>query len=219
MANYDGKVVPGGPWQTRTLNTATIRKRAVSATNNNVYTVTDHASGHQVLIDAAADWELIYEMLADLPGPCTHIVTTHSHRDHVRALPEAVEHLQVPTYAGHIDAPAIPVETTNPLKHGDQISCGESVFDVVELRGHTPGSIALVLTDTIEHIFIGDALFPGGLGNTKDKDQCFDSLYRDVTTRIFDVYGDQTHIYPGHGHDTTLGAERGELPTWRARGW
>lgn len=219
MAGYDGKVVPDGPWQTRTLNTATIRKRAVGATNNNVYTITDHASGHQVLVDAAAQWPLIRELVADSPGPCTHIVTTHSHQDHVRALPEAVKELQAPTYAGYLDAPAIPGDTTHLLHHGDHVRVGDTVFDVIELRGHTKGSIALALTDEIVHIFGGDALFPGGLGNTSDPGQCFESLYDDVTTRIFDVYDDATHIYPGHGHDTTLGAERGQLEEWRARGW
>lgn len=219
MHTYTGKVEVGGPFQTRTLRHATIRKRAVSATNNNVYTVVCHETGLQVLIDAAADWPLIADMVDSVPGTCTHIVTTHCHRDHVRALPEAVEILGASTYAGHRDAPLIPTPIDHLLYDGDTLTCGNVTFDIIELRGHTPGSIALVLTDDIHHIFIGDALFPGGLGNTSDDDQCFDSLYHDVTTRIFDRYDDQTHIYPGHGWDTTLGAERGQLDEWKARGW
>lgn len=219
MQTYDGNVEVGGPFQTRSLGPATIRKRAVSATNNNVYTVTCTATGAQVLIDAAAEWPLIADMIGAQPGPCTHIVTTHCHRDHVRALPEAVAALKAPTYAGHRDAPLIPTPTDHLLYDGDTLTCGELTFDIIELRGHTPGSIALVLTDDIHHIFIGDALFPGGLGNTSDPDQCFDSLFQDVTTRIFDRYGDDTHIYTGHGADTTLGAERGQLAQWQARRW
>ncbi len=51
----------------------------------------------------------------------------------------------------------------------------------------------------------GDCLFPGGVGKTWE-DGAFDRLLADVTSRIFDVYGDDTVVYPGHGDDTTLGA-------------
>ena len=44
-------------------------------------------------------------------------------------------------------------------------------------------------------------------------------LLGDVAGRVFDVYGDDTVVYPGHGDDTTLGAERPHLGEWRERGW
>ena len=47
----------------------------------------------------------------------------------------------------------------------------------------------------------------------------FEQLLGDVTSRVFDVYGDDTVVYPGHGDDTTLGAERPHLAEWRERGW
>ena len=47
----------------------------------------------------------------------------------------------------------------------------------------------------------------------------FTQLLDDVTTRVFDVYADSTVVYPGHGDDTTLGAERPSLTSWRERGW
>jgi glyoxylase-like metal-dependent hydrolase (beta-lactamase superfamily II) len=36
---------------------------------------------------------------------------------------------------------------------------------------------------------------------------------------VFDVYDDSTVIYPGHGDDTVLGAQRPHLGEWRERGW
>ena len=94
-------------------------------------------------------------------------------------------------------------------------------LDTMILRGHTPGSVALAYDDPQghTHLFTGDSLFPVGVGNTKMEGQSFDSLYRDVTERIFDVYGDDTWFYPGHGADSTLGAERPHLDEWRERGW
>jgi glyoxylase-like metal-dependent hydrolase (beta-lactamase superfamily II) len=47
----------------------------------------------------------------------------------------------------------------------------------------------------------------------------FEKLLGDVTSRVFNVYGDSTVVYPGHGDDTTLGAERPHLAEWTQRGW
>jgi len=64
----------------------------------------------------------------------------------------------------------------------------------------------------------GNPWFPGGLGRTTKPEE-FDTLFHDVSTQVFGVYGDNTVVYPGHGDDTTLGEERPRLAEWRARGW
>jgi glyoxylase-like metal-dependent hydrolase (beta-lactamase superfamily II) len=108
-----------------------------------------------------------------------------------------------------------------PVGQGDRVTVGESTLDVIHLRGHTPGSIALAYADPAgrTHVWTGDSLFPGGVGNTKNPGQSFDSLIEDVTTRVFDVYDDDTWFYPGHGADSTLGRERPHLSEWRERRW
>jgi glyoxylase-like metal-dependent hydrolase (beta-lactamase superfamily II) len=91
---------------------------------------------------------------------------------------------------------------------------------VIHLRGHTPGSVALLYRDPTghPHLFTGDSLFPGGVGKTSSPADVT-SLINDVTSRIFDKLPDDTWFYPGHGDDSTLGAERPHLDEWRARGW
>ncbi|WP_288025941.1 MBL fold metallo-hydrolase, partial [Arthrobacter sp.] len=90
----------------------------------------------------------------------------------------------------------------------------------VHLRGHTPGSIAYVLTDGgTTLIFSGDSLFPGGVGNTENDPERFTALLDDVEERLFGAYPDDAVVLPGHGDATTLGAERPSLPEWRGRGW
>jgi glyoxylase-like metal-dependent hydrolase (beta-lactamase superfamily II) len=108
-----------------------------------------------------------------------------------------------------------------PVGQGDRISFGDVDLDVIHLRGHTPGSIALAYRDDDGrvHLFTGDSLFPGGVGATSRPGQSFTSLIDDVTTRVFEVFGDDTWFYPGHGDDSTLGAERPHLQEWRDRGW
>jgi glyoxylase-like metal-dependent hydrolase (beta-lactamase superfamily II) len=92
-------------------------------------------------------------------------------------------------------------------------------LEVVHLRGHTPGSIALVYRgDDGQHLFTGDSLFPGGPGKTWSPDD-FVSLMDDLEERVFAELPDETWVYPGHGDDTTVGNERSSLPEWRARGW
>ena len=66
---------------------------------------------------------------------------------------------------------------------------------------------------------LGPSGFPGGVDNTQQDPQRFTSLLDDVEQRLFAVLPDDTWVYPGHGKDTTLGAERPSLPEWRARGW
>lgn len=219
--SYTGDVTPGGPTEVRELSRLTIRKISVSAMHNNVYLLTCSATGAQLLIDAADDPARIQALIAEGTGRLDAIVTTHQHWDHTRALAEIAAATGARTYAGADDADALPVPPDVRLSDGDTVTFGEITLDVIHLRGHTPGSVALSYPDPDghAHIFTGDSLFPGGVGNTKNEGQSFESLYADVTSRIFDRYDDDTWIYPGHGADTTLGVERPHLAEWRERGW
>ena len=149
------------------------------------------------------------------------VVTTHQHWDHHRALAEVLTATGATGAAGRDDAPVLPVAPTTLLAQGDEVRVGDLALDVVHLRGHTPGSVALVLrsTDGSTHAFTGDSLFPGGVGNTFGNAEHFRSLLDDIEQRLFAVLPDDTWVYPGHGNDTTLGVERPHLTEWRDRGW
>ncbi|MDN4611723.1 MBL fold metallo-hydrolase [Arthrobacter burdickii] len=209
------------------LPEATIRYIQVSEMDNNVYLLTSKSSGAQVLIDAADDAHAILELLADAQedtdaeARVALIVTTHAHWDHVRALAEVKEATGARTAAGADDVADIAVPTDVPLRHGDVGSFEGFDLEVIHLRGHTPGSVALLYRDPAgpAHLFTGDSLFPGGVGNTQGDPERFASLFEDVSTRIFDYLPDDTVVHPGHGKGTTLGAERGSLEEWKQRGW
>ena len=205
----------------RRLEGLVIRKMAVSQMSNNVYLLTSTASGHQLLVDAADDAPRIRGLIDEGTGRLDHVVTTHRHWDHVRALEAVLRGSGARSYAGAADADALPVTPDVRLVDGDRISLGAVDLEVIHLRGHTPGSVALAYREPegAAHVFTGDSLFPGGVGNTLNEGQSFGSLFADVTSRIFDRFGDDTWIYPGHGDDTTLGTERPHLDEWRERGW
>ena len=218
---YDDGATPSARGSETVLDLLTIRKVSVSEMDNNAYLLRCRTTGAQLLVDAADEAQRLLELVAEGDGPLETVVTTHQHWDHHRALAEVVRATGATTVCGADDASGMPLPPDRTVGQGDQVRVGEVVLDVIHLRGHTPGSIALAYDDPHghTHLFTGDSLFPGGVGNTGNPGQSFDSLIEDVTTRVFDVYDDDTHVYPGHGADTTLGAERPHLQEWRERGW
>ncbi|GAA3162716.1 MBL fold metallo-hydrolase [Nonomuraea roseoviolacea] len=216
---YTGDVQVGGPADVRELPKLTIGKLAVGPYDNNAYLLRCNETGDGVLIDAAAEADRLLALIAD--QPLSAIVTTHQHGDHWQALEQVAKVTGAQTIAHPLDAPALPVPVDREVEHGDRITVGVVTLEVIHLRGHTPGSIALLYDGggDDKHLFTGDSLFPGGVGNTWNDPERFEQLYADVVERIFDRLPDETWIYPGHGKDTTLGAERPSLPEWKARGW
>ena len=219
---YTGNVSVGGPAQTREVPGLTITKVAVGPMNNNAYLLRCASTGELALIDAANEPETLLDLLGG--APLGTIITTHRHPDHTEALAAVAKATGADTVAHVEDAPALPIAPTLMVSHGDTISVGNASLSVIHLRGHTPGSIALcydadgALADT-PHLFTGDSLFPGGPGNTVHDPERFHALITDLEERVFAVLPDGTWVYPGHGGDTTLGAERPHLAEWRARGW
>jgi glyoxylase-like metal-dependent hydrolase (beta-lactamase superfamily II) len=219
--NYTGHVEPGTAAK-RILPGVSILKTSVGPMDNNAYLVTCSATGETLLIDAANDADVLVELVREHAPKVSLIVTSHQHFDHWQALEALAQATGAPTAAHEIDAEPLPVKPDRLLAGGDTVQIGELTFDVIHLRGHTPGSIALALngpaTGDVTQLFTGDCLFPGGVGKTWQRGD-FTQLLEDVTTRVFDVYGDSTVVYPGHGDDTTLGTERPSLEEWRERGW
>ncbi len=214
---YTGQVSVGGAADIRELPALSIGKLAVGPMDNNAYLLRCRASGQTVLVDAANE----PPRLLDWIGDGLHaVITTHQHPDHWQGLAEVVAATGARTVAHPLDAGALPVPTDETVEHGDAIRFGEVTLRVIHLRGHTPGSIALCYDDPEghPHLFTGDSLFPGGPGKTVGETN-FTSLMDDLEERVFGPLPDTTWVYPGHGKDTTLGAERPHLGQWRARGW
>jgi glyoxylase-like metal-dependent hydrolase (beta-lactamase superfamily II) len=216
---YTGDVQVGGPADVRELPELTICKLAVGPFDNNAYLLRSTQTGEGLLIDAAADPDRVLALTAG--QPLNTIVTTHQHGDHWQALEQVSKVTGAQLVAHPLDAPALPLPMNRTVENGDRIDLGPLSLEVIHLRGHTPGSIALLYDDggSEKHLFTGDSLFPGGVGNTWKDPERFAQLYADVVERLFDRLPDETWVYPGHGKDTTLGAERPSLAEWKSRGW
>jgi glyoxylase-like metal-dependent hydrolase (beta-lactamase superfamily II) len=217
---YTGEVSVGGPMDVRRLPGLTIAKLAVGPMSNNAYLLRCTQTDEGLLIDAANEPDRLRELVRLDGPPVSAILTTHRHPDHWQALAEAVSDADAAVYAGEEDADELPVAVDERLSHGDTLTVGDASLEVIALRGHTPGSVAVLYRDPegTPHLFTGDSLFPGGVGKTMS-DEDFTSLINDVEERIFGTLPDETWFYPGHGNDSTLGAERPHLAQWRERGW
>lgn len=229
-------VEPGGDTALRVLDQAEVRKASVGPMDNNAYLVTCRATGAQLLVDAPTDPDRLLALVREgsAAARLDVLVVTHRHHDHLGAVAAVAAVTGARVAVGAPDADAVAEATHHPvaarLQHGDRIALGRLVLEVVALRGHTPGSVALVLTEPDEvaapgavagrvHLFTGDSLFPGGVGSTQGDPDRFAQLLGDVRERLFDRLRDDTWVYPGHGDGTTLGAERPHLAAWEARGW
>ena len=213
-------VEPGGEPLTLPLSaTVTLTKLSVGPMDNNAYLL--RAEGGTLLVDAAADAERLLQVTGSTVDT---VVTTHRHGDHWQALSAVADATGAVLMCGRPDVDAIAtgawVEGLAGLWDGDRVGVGDESLEVIGLVGHTPGSIALayVAPDGVTHLFTGDSLFPGGVGRVTNPED-FKSLLHDVETKLFERFPDDTVVHPGHGDDTTLGAERPHLAEWRTRGW
>lgn len=199
----------------KTVGPAEITKLSVGSMDNNVYFV---AVGDEVAVvdGGSSELDAVLNELGD--RPLEMVLQTHNHGDHVAVLPELIEKTKAPVFAHPADAGKIPVRTEK-LDDGATIGIGGCLVKVLHTPGHTPGGVCFLLEESGEsHLFAGDTLFPGGPGNTFGNADAFEQLLSSIETKLF-VLPDSTHVYPGHGADTTIGTEKPSLQEWRARGW
>ncbi len=164
------------------LQNLMISKVAVGPMDNNAYLLRCRATDEQLLIDAANDTGTLLTLIGD--DGIASVVTTHRHGDHWQALAEVVAATGARTYAagrrrGH------PRADRRPRGRRRHDPGGARGTHRAPPRGARAGSIALVSDDRHgrPHVFTGDCLFPGGVGDAT-KPKAFASLIHDVETKI-----------------------------------
>jgi glyoxylase-like metal-dependent hydrolase (beta-lactamase superfamily II) len=191
-----------------------VHKVVVGPMDNNVYVVRSRGTGDAVLIDAANEHELLLKMCRDLG--VRQVVETHGHWDHIQAVP-AVRDAGYEVAVTAADAHMLP--SYDLLIEDDAaIEVGDLRLRTIATPGHTPGSICFLVEGT-PLLFSGDTLFPGGPGATKFPGGDFPTIIRSIEDRLFRGLPANTIVLPGHGADTTIGAERPHLQEWIDRGW
>jgi hydroxyacylglutathione hydrolase len=205
-------------------DTLIIKRLVVSHLSANCYIVGTESSGKGMVIDPGGNEEMILRAIADSGLKIRIIVLTHGHSDHIAALYDVQNHTGAQVAVHIEDADflegygsfssqfGISYKTPHPpdrlLREGDIIECGGLTFTVIHTPGHTPGSICLLTGDKV---FTGDTIFRRGIGTTLMPGSSRPQLIESIRTRLMTL-PDETIIYPGHGRETTVGAERRDNP-------
>jgi hydroxyacylglutathione hydrolase len=200
-----------------------VKALVVGPFESNCFVVGSETTREGLIIDPGADATNILNTVRGLRLSIALIVATHNHIDHIGAL-RSVKDATGAKYAVHEadTREAMPMifgrmmglmlgsslraapKPDRLLKDGDLIEIGDLKFEVLHTPGHTPGGISL-LGDGI--VFSGDTLFNFGIGRTDLAGGDYGKLMDSIMTKLM-VLPDSTIVYPGHGPETTIGAER-----------
>ncbi len=184
---------------------------------NNVWLVGD--DDEVVVIDAAHDAEAIAEQIGG--RRVVAILLTHGHNDHINAAPDLAKRTGANIWLHPADAalwgmthPA--VQPAVELHGGQVLSVAGTDIDVLHTPGHSSGAVSFFVPE-LETVFTGDTLFAGGPGATGRSFSDFPTIIDSISRKLLTLPS-ATVVHPGHGDDTTIGAEAPQLDDWVVRG-
>ncbi len=179
---------------------------------NNVWVVVDRSTGEAAFVDAPGDPEANIAAAEALGVKPAKILLTHGHFDHTPSIDALKEKYGAKLYADPGEPGLKDGQLDEAVADGDLVAVGNLRFRVVSVPGHTPGSTTFVCGKSA---FVGDTLFPGGPGRSKDN-AALQQEIQSITTRLYEL-PDDTTIYPGHGAITTIGASKAEYAVFAAK--
>jgi hydroxyacylglutathione hydrolase len=158
--------------------------------------------------------------LAGMGTRCAGILITHCHWDHVMGVADLAEGTGAPVYLPELERPAleqpreffpdVPLRAytgATGLNGDEEVELAGISFETVPIPGHSPGHLAYCADGCL---FSGDLLFAGAVGRTDLPFSDWETLASIRT--LFDRFPPDTVVYPGHGPETTLGAEQRTNP-------
>lgn len=159
--------------------------------------------------DKEGEAELIFAAIKHNKFRIKFIVNTHGHLDHTGGNKAMKEATGAPLLIHELDTPMLEgITADKTINGGDVLELGEVKLRVLHTPGHSPGSVALLGTDSV---FVGDTLFAGSMGRYDLSGGSLEQLMNSLKTKLL-VLPDNTKVYPGHGPTTTIGEERRNNP-------
>lgn len=196
------------------MSTLKLLTQQVGPWGMNTYALICPETNQSVLIDPGDDADTLSAMLGD--SQPIAILLTHTHIDHIGALGEMKERLDVPVMAN--DGPHEPnghePNASRWLRDGDTVQVGNSTLQVIYAPGHIGDQICFALAND-DRIIVGDTIFEGGPGRTWSSEGFQQTL--DTLRNIVLPWPDDTICYPGHGPSFRLGDQRANIESFLAK--
>ena len=185
------------------------------------------ATRRAAVVDPGGDVPKILTAVASRGVVVERILVTHGHIDHAGAVAALADELKVPVEGPQREdafwIEGMPqqskmfgfpdVRSFVPdrwLEHGDRVSVGDEILEVVHCPGHTPGHVVFFSAEA-RLALVGDVLFKGSIGRTDFPRGDFDTLIASIRGRLWPL-GDDVEFIPGHGPMSTFGMERATNP-------
>jgi len=195
----------------------------VGPIGTNCYVVrTDCAAAEAVVVDPGAAAAQLQAELAGMGARCVAILITHGHFDHLGGVADLAESSGAPVHMAADERPLLEdVNSFTPpgvrlrpytpdvLLDGDEtLELAGIAFETLRVPGHSPAHLAY---HTAGCLFSGDVLFAGSVGRTDLPGGDWETLVSSIRM-LADRYPPDTVVYPGHGPETTIGAELARNP-------
>ena len=182
----------------------------------NCYIIHDEESTSCCVIDPGYEADTILDKLSQLGLTLEAILLTHGHFDHVGAVRDlaADTGCQVWLCADDLSLPtnltAGKLYYTQTYAEGSQLNLAGLDISVLQTPGHTPGSVCLLVEDTL---FSGDTLFAGSCGRTDLPGGSWADMQASLK-RLSQIEAN-LWVLPGHGESTMLASEKKYNPYLR----
>ena len=200
----------------------------------NCYLLIDEDTKEAVVIDAGCFYDEEKQMLKNYIDSHSlslkHVLNTHLHLDHLFGNPFLFKEYGLRPEAGQQDEFWLAQVSSHSrmfgfrydeeqpalgryICHGDKINFGNIELEAIHVPGHSPGSMVYYCRKE-NCLFSGDVLFQGSIGRADLAGGNFDELREGICSHLF-VLPEDTKVYPGHGHSTTIGYEKKNNPFFR----
>ena len=203
-----------------------IEKYVVGVIGTNCYLVINEATKETVMVDPG-DYPLKMQNAVKEAGlKIQAVLLTHAHFDHIMGLDDVMKECQVPVYVEEADLDMMTdgrrnlsasyvhggyqYKNATPVKDGQVLQIAGMQFEVIHTPGHTPGGCCYYM-EKEGVLFSGDTLFQTSVGRSDFPGGSASELVRSVKEKLL-VLPEETHVYPGHMDETTIGYEKHHNP-------